>query len=656
MKKLLIILFIIYNINTSWAFLDCLKNLNKRSYDGSCNNILLKDLGKRDTYFRHLPEGREKYPWVHETRLDPLPTYSELYKLPWDGPRGNPRDITNALTMRHDTERTDPLNHSMFSTIFGQFINHDMENNRMVDFEHFGVAPMTFYLLDTEDYSCKLHTGRPFPHPPRCNPDDPVLYANQKLSGGDIQPDGTLAVYNNATSFLDMHFLYGLDDEMNSLLRTKSHGKLKTTPLTGITLTDSVKNIEYTTEFREMPPAYAELQLPVEANYPALGNHSQFFVGGDDRINENMGLTAIHIMWLREHNKVCDELIESTPKYRNHPVKFDEEIFQLARDIVISKYQHIIYEQYIPSVFGQYFKNKIGPHQYNSLVDPSVSNAFASAAFRYGHFTVRPYFALDKCGNSYERGSISPDQTAKQIYIGFINPTPDYLTPMGRFAECGGMGNIFRGLINEKVAPNDLDAEITMRNFTQSWGVADIIAFDIQRARANNVPNYQTLRRHYYGDNNLFVNNIYGSAGCPLHLQLLDNMDDPLPCYLMITSNITVANQLKSVYRKVKLIDPIIGIQAEDKVPGTSFGRTGGHIIVDQFKRLQNGDRFFYKQLIKNKRFKKDQEQKILNTTMGEIIRRNLFEDPDFPYPDNPFISPENYRQTLIDSCLNNNH
>lgn len=52
-----------------------------------------------------------------------------------------------------------------------------------------------------------------------------------------------------------------------------------------------------------------------------------------------------------------------------------------------------------------------------------------------------------------------------------------------------------------------------------------------------------------------------------MNFQRLDNIDDPLECYLQITSDVEVANQLKDVYRKVKFIDAIMGIQAEDKVP-----------------------------------------------------------------------------------------
>lgn len=55
--------------------------------------------------------------------------------------------------------------------------------------------------------------------------------------------------------------------------------------------------------------------------------------------------------------------------------------------------------------------------------------------------------------------------------------------------------------------------------------------------------------------------------------------------------------------------------------------------------------------MIKKGRFSRQQKETILNTTMGEIIRRNLFEDPHFPYPDNPFISPDDYRQQLKDQC-----
>ena len=73
---------------------------------------------------------------------------------------------------------------------------------------------------------------------------------------------------------------------------------------------------------------------------------SWFRYEGDDRLNQHASLTALHTIWLREHNRVAKELV------RQMPGLSDEFYFQQARRIVIAELQHITYNEYLPIVLG----------------------------------------------------------------------------------------------------------------------------------------------------------------------------------------------------------------------------------------------------------------------------------------------------------------
>ena len=85
-----------------------------------------------------------------------------------------------------------------------------------------------------------------------------------------------------------------------------------------------------------------------------------------------------------------------------------------------------------------------------------------------------------------------------------------------------------------------------------------------------------------------------------------------------ITSDKSVQASLAVTYGSVDNIDLWIGGLAEDHLPNSSAGETFTAILVDQFTRLRDGDRFWYENSLAD-----NLVRDIRNTSLADIIRRN---------------------------------
>ena len=132
-----------------------------------------------------------------------------------------------------------------------------------------------------------------------------------------------------------------------------------------------------------------------------LGDRIEFmglFLAGDDRVNEMPGLAVMHTLWVREHNRVADQMREHRPEWS------DEKIFQETRRIVIAEWQNVLYGEYLPIILGpgtmQDYELDLGApdeySEYNPRVNATISHAFATAAYRFGHTLINGVVKLMK--------------------------------------------------------------------------------------------------------------------------------------------------------------------------------------------------------------------------------------------------------------------
>lgn len=107
-------------------------------------------------------------------------------------------------------------------------------------------------------------------------------------------------------------------------------------------------------------------------------------------MNQNAQLAVLQNVFVREHNRVANEL------QKLHPPWDDETLYQETRRIVIAEFQHITYKEWLPKFVGERFMllNKLYPKtegysKYDERINPMTINSFSAAAYRVGHSGIQ---------------------------------------------------------------------------------------------------------------------------------------------------------------------------------------------------------------------------------------------------------------------------
>jgi hypothetical protein len=404
---------------------------------------------------------------------------------------------------------------------WGQFIDHDMD--------------LTEGAVPEEPFPIPVPAGDPW--------FDPFGTGTQVIqlfrSAYAAALPGPRQQVNAITAFLDASMVYGSDPALARELRTlDGTGKLKTSR-GGL--------------------------LPWDPADPG------FFLAGDVRVNEQVGLISMHTLFVREHNMRCDQLNARWPALDG------ETVYQLVRAIVGAEVQKITYEEFLPKLLGP---NALAPYAgYRPWVNPGIANEFSTAAYRFGHSLLSPQLMRLDASMAEMPGGHLPLQDA------FFHP---------EIVVQDGIEPFLRGLAMQR--PQEFDPHVVddVRNFLfgpPGAGGFDLASLNLQRGREHGLPRYNDLRVAY---------------GLTPHASFAD-----------VSSSADVQARLAAVYATVDDVDAWVGGLSEDHVPGAVVGELVFAVLTDQFERLRDGDRFYYEIHLGGAVAKV-----IRNETLATIIRR----------------------------------
>ncbi len=383
---------------------------------------------------------------------------------------------------------------------------------------------------------------------------------------------------------------------------------------------------------------------------PATGRNLEYdnelldahYIAGDGRVNENIGLTAVHHVFHSEHNRLVDhtkEVILSTGNvdFLNEwlvtpvdaipadPSTLDwngERLFQAAKFGTEMEYQHLVFEEFARTISPNIDVFIPGLQNYQTEIDPSIVAEFAHVVYRFGHSMLTEQ--IDVLDPQFQQVFVSEEGDPAPIGLiqAFLNPLA--FASIDQDADVAA-GAIIRGITRQ--VGNEIDEFVTEALRNNLLGLPlDLAAINLARGRDTGIPSLNTARTQLYeatGDSALapytswadFVQHIkypeslinfiaaYGTHSTITSVSTLD--EKRAAATLLVFGGTGVPTDRDEFLNGtgayavdlggLNAVDLWIGGLAEEKMPfGGMLGSTFNYIFETQLEALQNADRFYY--------------------------------------------------------------
>lgn len=502
-----------------------------RTYDGTNNNVANMSWGATFAHLQRLGDA----------------DYADSISSLAGSNRKSAREISNLVHNQDEGESIpNTFGGSDFVWQWGQFMDHDLDLTDGAEESADIVVPSNDALFDPNG------TG------------SVVIPFNRALfdpsTGTDV--DNPREQENEITSWIDGSMVYGSSDERRDALKDPDNPHL---------LATSAGNL-----------------LPF--NTAGLSNANigsdVLFLAGDIRANEQVGLTVMHTLFVREHNRMATILMEDN--LDSDP----EDIFEAARRLLVGKIQYITYNEWLPTLIGP--EGIPAYAGYDDTLNPTIFNEFSVAAFRLGHTMLNErLLRLDRNGD--------------EITDGHVDLMDGFFAGVSLLTAENTLSPFLRGFASQAHQTVDVKIVSDVRNFLfgrPGSGGLDLASLNIQRGRDHGVPSYNAMRV---------------AMGLTARTSFAE-----------VSSDSDVVAALEDAYDSVDDIDLWTGGLAEDATGDSQLGEVFQAIMVKQFTDIRDGDRFWYENYLSETDIELVELSSLSriirdNTDVGRELQRNVF-------------------------------
>ncbi|WP_455273810.1 peroxidase family protein [Rhizobium herbae] len=436
------------------------------------------------------------------------------------------------------------------------------------------------------------------------------------------------------------------------------------------------------------PDGLADGDTEIGGNIPVDGVYDNelldaHFIAGDGRVNENIGLTAVHHVFHAEHNRLADHtkavvLADATAMlaggatqaeavaFLNEWLAVDvttvpadltglvwdgERLFQAAKFGTEMQYQHLVFEEFARKIQPN-INVFLVPDGFDTTLNPSIVAEFAHVVYRFGHSMLTE--SIDKFDPTFTADHIS-------LIQGFLNPTA-FDGVNHAVTDDIAAGAIIRGMTRQ--VGNQIDEFVTSALRNNLLGLPlDLATINLARGRDTGVPSLNAARAEFYeaSNQNILLKPYESWVDFAGHLKNEASIINFIASYgthALITGQTTIEGKRDAAmtlitgtaFGDIVIGDPLafeadrldflnatgiyaggslgglnnvdlwIGGLAEETMPfGGMLGSTFNFVFEVQMENLQSGDRFYYLQRLDGLHLFGEME----NNSFAAMIMRN---------------------------------